>query len=117
MTEPQDERRDAPAPVPGRQDRPLLDVAGLRKVVRRRHVLPGYRPSVPSGSVTVLIGPSGSGKTTVLRCLNALETGDGHVRIGDVAVDFGPLGQAGRGSRGCVRRAPWSSRPTTCSRT
>ena len=89
MTEPQDERRDEPAPAPGTEDRPLLEVAGLAKAFGGVEVLRDIDFAVPSGSVTVLIGPSGSGKTTVLRCLNALETGDaGTVRIGDVGVDY-----------------------------
>jgi len=69
--------------------RPLVEVTDLAKSFGDVEVLRDIDFVVPSGSVTVLIGPSGSGKTTVLRCLNALETGDsGTVRIGDVSVDY-----------------------------
>ncbi|SER13855.1 amino acid ABC transporter ATP-binding protein [Microlunatus flavus] len=68
---------------------PLVEVVGLAKAFGGVEVLRDVEFTVPTGSVTVLIGPSGSGKTTVLRCLNALETGDaGTVRIGDVSVDY-----------------------------
>ncbi|WP_308470257.1 amino acid ABC transporter ATP-binding protein [Kineococcus rubinsiae] len=70
---------------------PLLEVRGLQKSFGDNHVLRGIDLEAPAGSVTVLIGPSGSGKTTVLRSLNALEVPDaGTVRVGDVAVEFGP---------------------------
>ena len=70
--------------------RPLLEVTNLAKAFDGVEVLRDVGFEVAPGSVTVLIGPSGSGKTTVLRCLNALETGDaGTVRIGDVSVDYG----------------------------
>jgi cystine transport system ATP-binding protein len=69
--------------------RPLVEVDGLAKAFGDVEVLRDVDFAVPSGSVTVLIGPSGSGKTTMLRCMNALETGDaGTVRIGDVGVDY-----------------------------
>jgi cystine transport system ATP-binding protein len=86
MTEPHDEHRDEPQAA----DQPaLLEVTNLAKAFGDVEVLRDVDFEVRSGSVTVLIGPSGSGKTTVLRCLNALETGDsGTVRIGDVSVDY-----------------------------
>jgi cystine transport system ATP-binding protein len=95
MTEPQhDDRRDEPRDEPGGRSQPggapLLEVVGLAKAFDGVEVLRTVDFTVQPGSVTVLIGPSGSGKTTVLRCLNALETGDaGTVRIGDVSVDYG----------------------------
>jgi cystine transport system ATP-binding protein len=86
----QDERRTEPGQVePVDSGRPLVEVTNLAKAFSGVEVLRDIGFTVPSGSVTVLIGPSGSGKTTVLRCLNALETGDaGTVRIGDVDVDY-----------------------------
>jgi cystine transport system ATP-binding protein len=86
MTEPHDEHRDEPQAA----DPPaLLEVTNLAKAFGDVEVLRDVDFEVRSGSVTVLIGPSGSGKTTVLRCLNALESGDsGTVRIGDVSVDY-----------------------------
>jgi L-cystine transport system ATP-binding protein len=72
-------------PVPA-NDRPLLDVTGLRKSFGSNEVLKGVDFSVRRGQVLVLIGPSGSGKTTVLRSLNGLETPD----AGVVAFDGGP---------------------------
>lgn len=84
MSEPQDPPRGEDA-----DERPLVEVVGLAKAFGDVEVLRDVEFAVPTGSVTVLIGPSGSGKTTVLRCLNALETGDaGTVRIGDVSVDY-----------------------------
>ena len=76
-----------------------MEVTNLAKAFGGVEVLRDIGFTVPSGSVTVLIGPSGSGKTTVLRCLNALETGDaGTVRIGDVSVDY--AAQAGQARAG-----------------
>jgi cystine transport system ATP-binding protein len=92
MSEHQDEHQDPVRREGVRQpDAPaLLEVTDLAKAFGGVEVLRGIDFTVQSGSVTVLIGPSGSGKTTVLRCLNALETGDaGTVRIGDVSVDYG----------------------------
>ena len=100
MSEPQDERRDEPRPEAEPGERPLLEVTNLAKAFDGVEVLRDVDFAVQPGSVTVLIGPSGSGKTTVLRCLNALETGDaGTVRIGDVSVDYG----ARPGKRGLGR--------------
>jgi len=68
---------------------PLVEVTNLAKAFDGVEVLRDVGFEVAPGSVTVLVGPSGSGKTTVLRCLNALETGDaGTVRIGEVDVDY-----------------------------
>jgi L-cystine transport system ATP-binding protein len=87
VTEPED--RSEPGGRPTSGERPLVEVAGLAKAFGGVEVLRDVDFAVPTGSVTVLIGPSGSGKTTVLRCLNALETGDaGTVRIGEVEVDY-----------------------------
>ena len=82
------EQQDPPRVEDG-AERPLVEVVALAKAFGTVEVLRDVAFTVPTGSVTVLIGPSGSGKTTVLRCLNALETGDaGTVRIGDVGVDY-----------------------------
>jgi cystine transport system ATP-binding protein len=84
------EHREEPQGVsPTAAGQPLVEVTNLAKAFSGVEVLRDVGFTVPSGSVTVLIGPSGSGKTTVLRCLNALETGDaGTVRIGEVSVDY-----------------------------
>ena len=97
--------------------RPLVMVEGLQKSFGELAVLRGVDFEVAPGTVTVRIGPSGSGKTTVLRSLNALERPDaGVVGIGEVSADFAQTRESAIWPR-CGRRARWSSRATTSSRT
>jgi len=74
--------------APIRLERPMLEIAGLRKRFGSLEVLREVSLSVAPGEVVVVIGPSGSGKTTLLRCINLLEEYD----RGTVAIDGEPIG-------------------------
>ncbi|WP_134768193.1 amino acid ABC transporter ATP-binding protein [Nocardioides sp. 1609] len=70
------------------EDRPLLEVEGLRKSYGDRLVLDDVSLTVQPHDVVCLIGSSGSGKSTLLRCLNLLEdVDDGVIRFdgGEIA--------------------------------
>jgi ABC-2 type transport system ATP-binding protein len=54
-----------------------LQVHGLEKSFKKRHVLKSLDWSVPSGRVIGLLGRNGAGKTTLLRCLLGLSPIDG----------------------------------------
>lgn len=56
---------------------PVLQVRGLEKSFKKRHVLKALDWSVPSGRVVGLLGRNGAGKTTLLRCLLGLSPIDG----------------------------------------
>ncbi|GLQ89124.1 ABC transporter ATP-binding protein [Dyella flagellata] len=55
----------------------VLQVRGLEKSFKQRHVLKSLDWSVPSGRVIGLLGRNGAGKTTLLRCLLGLSPIDG----------------------------------------
>jgi polar amino acid transport system ATP-binding protein len=83
-----------------RQQRPMLEVAGLRKRFGAVEVLRDVSLAVSPGEVVVVIGPSGSGKTTLLRCTNLLE----EYEHGTIMIDGEPIGyridgRSGRRSR------------------
>jgi ABC-2 type transport system ATP-binding protein len=56
---------------------PVLQVRGLEKSFKKRHVLKSLDWSVPGGRVIGLLGRNGAGKTTLLRCLLGLSPIDG----------------------------------------
>ena len=59
-----------------------LDIDGVHKRFRDRHVLRGINLTVHEHEVVCLIGPSGCGKSTLLRCIDLLETiDDGEIRL------------------------------------
>jgi polar amino acid transport system ATP-binding protein len=74
--------------APTRQQRPMLEIAGLRKRFGPVAVLRDVSLAVSSGEVVVVIGPSGSGKTTLLRCINLLE----EYERGTITIDGEPIG-------------------------
>jgi len=74
--------------VPGREQRPMLEIAGLHKAFGAVEVLRDVSLAVSPGEVVVVIGPSGSGKTTLLRCINLLE----EYERGAITVDGEPIG-------------------------
>src|SRR3954451_19398877 len=53
--------------------RPILDIRGLRKNFHHLEVLRGIDLAVLPQELVFIIGPSGSGKSTLLRCCNRLE--------------------------------------------
>jgi polar amino acid transport system ATP-binding protein len=71
-----------------RQQRPMLEIAGLRKRFGAIEVLRDVSLAVSPGEVVVVIGPSGSGKTTLLRCTNLLE----EYEHGTIMIDGEPIG-------------------------
>jgi len=82
------------------QQRPMLEIAGLRKRFGTVEVLRDVSLAVSPGEVVVVIGPSGSGKTTLLRCTNLLE----EYERGTIMIDGEPIGyridgRSGRRSR------------------
>ena len=74
--------------APTRQQRPMLEIVGLRKRFGVVEVLRDVSLAVSPGEVVVVIGPSGSGKTTLLRCTNLLEEYD----HGTIMIDGEPIG-------------------------
>ena len=70
-----------------RSDKPIVQIAQLRKSFGSNEVLKGIDLDVRSGEVIAIIGKSGSGKSTLLRCINGLETFDS----GTLNVDQCPL--------------------------
>jgi polar amino acid transport system ATP-binding protein len=73
---------------PNRRQRPMLEIAGLRKRFGAVEVLRDVSLAVSPGEVVVVIGPSGSGKTTLLRCTNLLE----EYEHGTILIDGEPIG-------------------------
>ena len=68
-------------------ERPLVEIAGVRKAFGTNVVLAGIDLAVDRGGVCCIIGPSGSGKSTLLRCINGLVPIDaGTIRVDDIAV-------------------------------
>ncbi|GGA47329.1 ABC transporter ATP-binding protein [Dyella nitratireducens] len=70
---------------------PVLEVRGLDKSFKKRHVLNALDWSVPSGRVIGLLGRNGAGKTTLLRCLLGLSPIDG----GDIMLFGEPMLEPG----------------------
>jgi polar amino acid transport system ATP-binding protein len=82
------------------QQRPMLEIAGLRKRFGAVEVLRDVSLAVSPGEVVVVIGPSGSGKTTLLRCTNLLEEyGHGTIMIDGEPIGYRIDGRSGRRSR------------------
>jgi polar amino acid transport system ATP-binding protein len=90
--------------APAQQQRPMLEIAGLRKRFGAVEVLRDLSLAVSPGEVVVVIGPSGSGKTTLLRCINLLE----EYERGTITVDGEPIGYRIEGRSG--QRARMSER-------
>ena len=89
---------------PDRQQRPMLEITGLRKRFGTVEVLRDVSLAVRPGEVVVVIGPSGSGKTTLLRCTNLLE----EYERGTILIDGEPIGY--RTDRHSGRRVRMSER-------
>ena len=87
-----------------RRQRPMLEIAGLRKRFGTVEVLRDVSLAVRPGEVVVVIGPSGSGKTTLLRCTNLLE----EYEHGTILIDGEPIGY--RTDRHSGRRVRMSER-------
>jgi polar amino acid transport system ATP-binding protein len=85
-----------------RQQRPMLEIAGLRKRFGEVEVLRDVSLAVNPGEVVVVIGPSGSGKTTLLRCINLLE----EYERGTITIDGEPIGYRVDGKTGRRLRMP-----------
>jgi ABC-type polar amino acid transport system ATPase subunit len=93
-----------------RQQRPMLEIAGLRKRFGAVEVLRDISLAVSPGEVVVVIGPSGSGKTTLLRCTNLLE----EYERGTITIDGEPIGYRIDGRSG--RRVRMSEREVARAR-
>ena len=87
-----------------RRQRPMLEIAGLRKRFGTVEVLRDVSLAVSHGEVVVVIGPCGSGKTTLLRCTNLLE----EYEHGTILIDGEPIGY--RTDRHSGRRVRMSER-------
>jgi polar amino acid transport system ATP-binding protein len=96
--------------APAQQQRPMLEIAGLRKSFGTVEVLRDVSLAVSPGEVVVVIGPSGSGKTTLLRCINLLE----EYERGTITVDGEPIGYRTDGRSG--RRTRMSEREIAAAR-
>ncbi|GAA1252154.1 MULTISPECIES: ABC transporter ATP-binding protein [Streptomyces] len=65
-----------------RGDRPLIEVAGLRKVYAGRAVVDDVSFTVGEGEIFGILGPNGAGKTTAVECVEGLRVPDaGRVRV------------------------------------
>ncbi|WP_240654266.1 ABC transporter ATP-binding protein [Streptomyces sp. AcE210] len=65
-----------------RGDRPLIEVAGLRKVYAGRAVVDDLSFTVGEGEIFGILGPNGAGKTTAVECVEGLRVPDaGRVRV------------------------------------
>ncbi|WP_329570160.1 ABC transporter ATP-binding protein [Streptomyces sp. NBC_01361] len=65
-----------------RGDRPLIEVAGLRKVYAGRAVVDDLSFTVGEGEIFGVLGPNGAGKTTAVECIEGLRVPDaGRVRV------------------------------------
>jgi polar amino acid transport system ATP-binding protein len=96
--------------TPTQQQRPMLEIVGLRKRFGVVEVLRDVSLSVSPGEVVVVIGPSGSGKTTLLRCTNLLE----EYERGTIMIDGEPIGYRIDGRSG--RRVRMSEREVAKAR-
>lgn len=84
-------------------NRPAIEVIGLRVVRGGRPVLPGLDLTVPQRQVVGLLGPSGSGKTTLMRAIVGAQV----VAGGEVRVFGEPAGTPALRRRiGYVTQAP-----------
>lgn len=67
--------------------KPLLNISGLKKSFGDLQVLKEISFSATKGEVISIIGPSGTGKSTLLRCINFLEhPTSGTISIGNTSV-------------------------------
>jgi polar amino acid transport system ATP-binding protein len=57
----------------------MISVKNLHKAFGANEVLKGVSLEMTQGEVLCIIGPSGSGKSTILRCINGLESVEGHL--------------------------------------
>ncbi|MFD5125975.1 ABC transporter ATP-binding protein [Streptomyces sp. NPDC058385] len=65
-----------------RGGRPLIEVAGLRKVYAGRAVVDDLSFTVGEGEIFGILGPNGAGKTTAVECVEGLRVPDaGRVRV------------------------------------
>jgi len=71
-------------------DKPLIDITGITKGFKNKHVLDGLSLAVPKGSVFGLLGCNGAGKTTLIKCILGLfNITSGKISIlGDDPSDF-----------------------------
>lgn len=69
-------------------DSPLVELHGVHLRFGDNEVLRGIDVQVRRGEAVTIIGPSGSGKSTILRCITGLlRPQQGHIRVGDTAVE------------------------------
>jgi Cu-processing system ATP-binding protein len=68
--------------------RPAIEIAGLRKRFARTVVLDGIDANIARGRVTALVGPNAAGKSTLLKCVLGLVRPD----AGTLIVNGEPIG-------------------------
>lgn len=69
----------------------VLRATAIRKDFFSHLAVDDVTLTIEKGDVVSIVGPSGAGKSTFLRCLNLLETPEsGTIRVGDLALEFGP---------------------------
>lgn len=77
------------SPLPGEEDLPRLEVAGLSVELGGRPVLRDLGFQARGGQVVVIVGRNGVGKTTLLRSLAGLQKHEGSITLGGGRPDLG----------------------------
>jgi ABC-type polar amino acid transport system ATPase subunit len=73
----------------GGAPQPMIEIDDLHKAYGPIEAVKGVSLDVGRGQAQFIIGPSGCGKSTFLRCINLLEEPTrGHMRVGDIAMQF-----------------------------
>ena len=91
-----------PVRTPAPPDRPLLEVAGIRKRFGGIKAVDGVDLAVRPGEIVGLIGPNGAGKTTLFELIGGFTKPD-EGRVVFKGVDVSRSGPEGRARLGLVR--------------
>jgi ribose transport system ATP-binding protein len=78
------------AALAGREDRPALEVRGLRKSFEAVLALSDFALTIAAGEIHALLGENGSGKSTLIKILSGYyQPDEGEVHIGGQPLPFG----------------------------